>query len=188
MCKIKLIRKKDRRKMMPMKGYATIGLKPSILNKLQNLTDKYYPGMFLPSALIIMMNEIKRGYYSVEMYNLKIDFSGMYTSLTIRQDVKTWLKDNYDIYREEYIRKYKLRNFTQFAGIFMINMFESKAKTNQYTIKLKEADFLWLQEEYEKRKDEYKTKFGIYEFDKFADLFIREIFEKINLAKKILTT
>ena len=104
MCKIKLIRKKDRRKMMPMKGYATIGLKPSILNKLQNLTDKYYPGMFLPSALIIMMNEIKRGYYSVEMYNLKIDFSGMYTSLTIRQDVKTWLKDNYDIYREEYIR------------------------------------------------------------------------------------
>jgi hypothetical protein len=112
----------------------------------------------------------------------------MYTSLTIRQDVKTWLRENYDIYREEYIRKYKLRNFTQFAGIFMINMFESKAKTNQYVIKLKEADFLWLQEEYEKRKDEYRTKFGIYDFDKFADLFIREIFEKINLAKKILTT
>ncbi len=173
---------------MPTKGYATIGLKPSTLNRLQNLTDQYFPGMFLPSALIIMMNEIKRGHYSVEAHNLKLDFSGMYTSLTIRHDVKSWLKENYEIYKEEYMSKYKLRNFTQFAGIFMINMFESKAKTHQYLIKLKESDFLWLQDEYKKRREEYKAKFGIYEFDKFADLFIKEIFEKINLAKKILTT
>ncbi len=83
--------------------------------------------------------------------------------------------------------KYKLRNFTQFAGIFMINMFESKADTNRYLVKLKESDFLWLEEEYAKRKEEYRKKFGIYSFDKFADLFIKEIFEKINSAKKILT-
>jgi len=51
---------------MPGKGYATIGLKPSIVTKLQDMTDKYYPGMFLPSTLIIMMNEIDRGFYSVD--------------------------------------------------------------------------------------------------------------------------
>jgi len=173
--------------MMPTKGYATIGLKPSILNKLQNSTDEYYPGMFLPSALIIMMNEIKRGHYSVEMHNLKVDFSGVYTSLTIRMDVKTWLKENYEIHKEEYMRRYKLKNFTQFAGIFMINVFESKAKTNKFIIRLKEADFLWLEEEYEKRKEAYKKQFGTIDFDKFADLFIKELFEKLNQAKKILT-
>ena len=43
---------------MPTEGYATIGLKPAIFAKLQKLTDEYYPGMILPSALIIIMNEI----------------------------------------------------------------------------------------------------------------------------------
>ncbi len=172
---------------MPTKGYATIGLKPSVLSKLQKSTDEYYPGMFLPSALIIMMNEIKRGHYAVEMHDFKIDLSGMYTSLTIRLDVKTWLREKYEIHKDEYSFKYKLRNFTQFAGIFMINMFESKTDTHRYLIKLKESDFRWLEEEYEKRKEEYRKKFGIYGFDKFADLFIKEIFEKINSAKKILT-
>jgi hypothetical protein len=173
--------------MMPSKGYATIGLKPSVLTRLQKATDEYYPGMFLPSALIIMMNEIKREYYSVEMHDFKLDFSGMYTSLTIRLDVKLWLKEKYEIHKDEYSMKYKLRNFTQFAGIFMINMFESKTDTRRYLIKLKESDFLWLEDEYEKRKEEYKKKFGIYGFDKFADIFIKEIFERINSAKKILT-
>jgi hypothetical protein len=66
-------------------------------------------------------------------------------------------------------------------------MFESKTDTHRYLIKLKESDFLWLEDEYEKRKEEYKKKFGIYGFDKFADIFIKEIFERINSAKKILT-
>ena len=91
---------------MPSEGYATIGLKPSVLTKLQSATDEYYPGMFLPSALIIMMNEIKRGQYSVEMYNSKMDFSGVYTSLTVRLDVKTWLKENYEIHKDAYMSKY----------------------------------------------------------------------------------
>ena len=83
--------------------------------------------------------------------------------------------------------KYKLKNFTQFAGIFMINVFESKAKTNKFIVRLKEADFLWLEDEYNKRKEEYKKQFGTIDFDKFADLFIKELFEKLNQAKKILT-
>ena len=90
--------------------------------------------MFLPSALIIIMNEIKRGFYSAEMHPIKIDFSGGYTSLTIRADVKIWLKENYEILKEEYIEKYQIKNFTQFASLFMLNMFESKSKTNRYML------------------------------------------------------
>jgi hypothetical protein len=166
---------------MPSEGYATIGLKPAILTKLQISTDEYYPGMFLPSALIIIMNEIKRGFYSI-----KIDFSGEYTSLTIRADVIIWLKENYERLKEDYIEKYHINNFTQFASLFMLNMFESKSKTNRYIVKLKESDYLWLEEEYKKRIHEYKENYGIYNFDKFADHFIKDIFDKLNKAKNIL--
>lgn len=172
---------------MPSKGYATIGLKPAVLAKLQKDTDEFYPGMFLPSALIIMMNEIKRGYYSVEMHNIKADFSGVYTSLTIRSDIKTWLEGNYENMREEYVRKYMANSFTQFAGIFMLNTFESKAAAHNNIIKLKEADFRWLVEEYGKRKEEYKSKHGVYTFERFADIFLKELLDRVNAAKRILT-
>jgi tRNA(Met) C34 N-acetyltransferase TmcA len=172
---------------LPSQGYATIGLKPAVLAKLQKNTDEFYPGMFLPSALIIMMNEIKRGYYSVEMHNINADFSGLYTSLTIRSDVKSWLKGNYDNLKEEYDTKYKTSSYTQFAGILMLNMFESKAAAQDNVIRLKEADFRWLVEEYGKRKQDYKAKHGVYTFEQFADVFLKELLDKVNSAKKILT-
>ena len=171
---------------MPSQGYATIGLKPAILAKLQKDTDEFYPGMFLPSALIIMMNEIKRGYYSVEMHNINADFSGVYTSLTIRSDVKYWLEENYENLREEYDTKYKTNSYTQFAGIFMLNIFESKAAAQNNIIRLKEADFRWLVEEFGKRKQEYKAKHGVYTFEQFADVFLKELLDRLNAAKKIL--
>jgi hypothetical protein len=172
---------------VPSQGYATIGLKPAILARLQKDTDEFYPGMFLPSALIIMMNEVKRGFYSVEMHNIKADFSGRYTSLTIRSDVKTWLEENYEKLKDDYDRKYKANSFTQFAGAFMLNMFESKAAARDNVVRIKEADFRWLAEEYEKRKQEYRAKYGIQSFEQFADVFLRELFEKVNAAKKLLT-
>lgn len=171
---------------MPSQGYATIGLKPAILAKLQKDTDEFYPGMFLPSALIIMMNEIKRGYYSVEMHNINADFSGVYTSLTIRSDVKYWLGENYENLKEEYDTKYKTNSYTQFAGIFMLNIFESKAAAQNNIIRLKEADFRWLVEEFGKRKQEYKAKHGVYTFEQFADVFLKELLDRLNAAKKIL--
>jgi hypothetical protein len=167
---------------LPSQGYATIGLKPAILSKLQKDTNEFYPGMFLPSALII-----KRCYYSVEMHNINADFSGLYTSLTIRSDVKSWLEENYENLKEENDIKYKTNSFTQFAGIFMLNMFESKAAAQNNVIRLKEADFRWLVEEYGKRKQEYKAKHGIYTFEQFADVFLKELLDKVNAAKKILT-
>jgi len=172
---------------VPSKGYATIGLKPAVLAKLQKDTDEFYPGMFLPSALIIMMNEVKRGYYSVEMQNSKADFSGRYTSLTIRSDVKEWLEENYAKLQEEYERKYRAGSFTQFAGIFMLNTFASKAAAQGNMVRLKESDFRWLVDEYEKRKLEYKTKHGVQNFDQFADVFLRELLEKVNEARRVLT-
>jgi tRNA(Met) C34 N-acetyltransferase TmcA len=172
---------------VPSQGYATIGLKPAILTRLQKDTDEFYPGMFLPSALIIMMNEVKRGFYSVEMHNIKADFSGRYTSLTIRSDVKVWLEENYEKLKDDYDRKYKANSFTQFAGAFMLNMFESKAAAQDNVVKIKEADFRWLAEEYEKRKQEYRAKYGVQSFEQFADVFLKELLEKVNAAKKLLT-
>jgi hypothetical protein len=171
---------------LPSQGYATIGLKPAVLAKLQEDTDEFYPGMFLPSALIIMMNEIKRGYYSVEMHNVNADFSGLYTSLTIRSDVKSWLEENYENLKEEYDTKYKTNSYTQFAGIFMLNMFESKAAAQDNVIRLKEADFRWLVEEYGKRKQDYKTRYGVFTFEQFADVFLKELLDRLNAARKIL--
>ncbi len=52
--------------------------------------------MFLPSTLIIIMNEIKRGYYSVESHKIKLDLSGRYNTITIRSDVKEWLVENHE--------------------------------------------------------------------------------------------
>ena len=172
---------------MPSRGYATVGLKPAILGERQKITDEYYPGMFLPSTLIILMNEIKVGYYSVDLYNLKEDFSGRYTSLTLRSDVKAWLDDNYVNLKEEYYRKYRIRSFTQFASIFLLNVFESKRKSREYVIRLKGSDFSWLTEEYEKRKDEYKAKYSVYSFEQFADVFLKQLLERVNSARDILS-
>lgn len=172
---------------MPSQGYATIGLKPAILSKLQQITDEYYPGMFLPSALIILMNEIKRGYYTVDTYAIKEDFAGRYTSLTIRSDVKAWFDENFEKHKEDYNRKYRASSFTQFASYFMLNMFESKAKSQNYIVKLKEADFRWLEEEYQKRKQEYRQKYSVFTFDQFADVFLKELLAKVDEAKRVLT-
>ena len=172
---------------MPSKGYATIGLKPAILVKLEEETEKVYPGMFLPSALIMMMNEVNRGHYSVEMHPLKADFSGQYTSLTIRSDVKKWLEEKYTILKDEYDRKYKANSFTQFAGIFMLNLFKSKEAAQYNVVRLKEADFRWLVEEYEKRKQEYHSQYGVQTFEQFADRFLKDLFERFRTARKALT-
>ena len=172
---------------MPSKGYATIGLKPAILARLEEITDQRYPGMFIPSALIIMMNEVKRGYYSVGLHNIKEDFGGRYTSLTIRSDVKYWLDENYQKYKEDYYNKYRASSYTQFASYFMLNIFESKNESQNYVIKIKEADFKWLHDEYQKRKQEYRTKYSVCSYEQFADIFLKQLFDRVAQAKEVLT-
>ena len=69
----------------------------------------------------------------------------------------------------------------------MLNMFESKAVSQNNIIKLKDADFTWLISEYNQRKKEYETEYGVKSFERFADVFLKDLLERINSAKKILT-
>jgi hypothetical protein len=172
---------------VPGKGYSTIGLKPDLLTRLRHITDMYYPGMFLPSTLIIMMNEIKHGYYNVNLHNIKLDLSGRYSSITIRLDVDAWLKESYDELKEKYEEKYRVKCFTKFISYFLANLFESKLDAQNHVIRLKESDFEWLQEEYIKFKSSSKTKYETLTFEKFADVSLNELFKKIKLAMEILT-
>lgn len=172
---------------MPGNGYTTIGLKPDLIERLQNTTNTHYPGMFLPSTLIIMMNEVKRGYYSVSLHDLKLDPSGRYNSITIRLDVDDWLKKNYKELKLKYEQKYNVKCFTTFASYFLANLFESKNDAQNHVIRLKESNFEWLQEEYLKFKNDSELKYSIPTFEKFADGYLNELFNKIEAAKEILT-
>jgi len=169
---------------MPGKGYSTFGMKPVITTRLQEATDKSYPGMFLPSTLIIIMNEIKKEYYSVESHKIKLDLSGRYNTITIRSDVKEWLVENHEKLGKEYEERYGVKCFTKFVSYFIINMLESKSDAQNHSISLKESDFDWLHEEYKKQK---KNLEGISSFERFADSYINELLVKIKAAKEILT-
>ena len=169
---------------MPGKGYSTFGMKPAITTRLQEATDKSYPGMFLPSTLIIIMNEIKRGYYSVESHKIKLDLSGRYNTITIRSDVKEWLVENHEKLGNEYEERYNVKCFTKFVSYFIINMLESKSDAQNHSISLKESDFNWLQVEYKKQKNNLN---GVSSFERFADIYINDLFVKIKTAKEILT-
>ena len=172
---------------MPGKGYSTVGLKPTIISKLQEVTDKNYPGMFLPSTLIIMMNEVKRGYYSVESHNIRLDLSGHYNTITIRSDVQDWLNENYQKFSEVYEKKYGVKCFTKFASYFIVNLLESKFNSQNHSINLKESDFEWLQKEYQKQKNNSNHRDEVLSFERFADSYINNLFGKIKTAKEILT-
>jgi len=169
---------------VPGKGYSTVGMKPVITSRLQEATDKSYPGMFLPSTLIIIMNEVKKGYYSVESHKIKLDLSGRYNTITIRSDVKEWFVENHEKLGEEYEERYNVKCFTKFVSYFIINMLESKSNAQNHSISLKESDFNWLQEEYKKQKNNLQ---GVSGFERFADIYINDLLGKIKAAKEILT-
>ncbi len=172
---------------MPGKGYATIGLKPGTYTRLQSITDAFYPGMFLPSTLIMLMNEVKLGRYSIESHRMKIDTAGRYYTMTIRADVKDWLREKYDLHGKEYEARYKTKCFSNFVSYFLVNLFESKLNSQNNVIRLKESDFEWLQREYAVYKKDAKDRREVQTFEKFADSHINKIFEKIRTAKEILT-
>ena len=96
------------------------------MERLQQITDKNYPGMFLPSTLIIMMNEVKAERYTIHVHKLRLDLTGRYNTITIRSDIKEWLKSNYEENKEEYLELYNVKCFTRFVSYFIVNMIESK--------------------------------------------------------------
>ena len=172
---------------MPGKGYSTVGMKPAITTRLQEATDMNYPGMFLPSTLIIMMNEVKRGYFTVESHDIKLDLTGHYNTITIRSDVQSWLEENQEKLGEEYEQKYRAKSFTKFVSYFIINMLESKFESHNHSINLNGSHFEWLQEEYLKQKRNPEFSREVPSFERFVDMYINTLFDKIKAAKKILT-
>lgn len=172
---------------MPGKNYSTIGLKPSVMALLKSLTDRFYPGMFLPSTLIMLMNEVRLGYYSVEMRRLAVDLQGRYSTLTIRSDVKKWLEESYAAMSGEYSKKYGTKCFAHFVSYFLANLFESKFDSQNNIIKLKESDFEWLQREYQKHCKEAKRRSDRMTFERFADTYINDLLRKVKAARELLT-
>ena len=131
---------------MPGKGYSTIGVKPAVMEKLQQITDKNFLGMFLPSTLIIMMNEVKAGRYTIHAHKLRLDLTGRYNTITIRSDIKEWLKSSYEENKEEYLELYNVKCFTRFVSYFLVNMIESKNDLENNALKMNEGDFKWLRD------------------------------------------
>ncbi|MDA0756125.1 MAG: hypothetical protein O2864_02305 [Crenarchaeota archaeon] len=171
---------------MPGKGYSTIGVKPSLMEKLQQMTDKNYLGMFLPSTLIIMMNDVKAGRYTIHAHKLRLDLTGRYNTITIRSDVKEWLKSSYEENKEEYLELYNAKCFTKFVSYFIVNIIESKNDLENTMLKIKENDFKLLHNEYKKRRrtiPKYKT----VSFEQFMNEFVSEIIEKVRTARVVLT-
>ena len=169
---------------MPGKGYSTIGLKPDVLSRLEGLTERFYPGMFLPSTMIILMNEVKRGYYSVESHRIRTSMSGRYSTMTIRSDIKEWLKENHDSLADDYEKRYGAKCFANFVSYFLVNLFESKIDSQGNMIRLKESDFKWIQEAYKKQQGE--EGMPKQSFERFADEYIKDILKRISMAKEIL--
>ena len=171
---------------MPGKGYSTIGVKPAVMERLQQITDKNYPGMFLPSTLIIMMNEVKAERYTIHAHKLRLDLTGRYNTITIRSDIKEWLKSNYEENKEEYLELYNVKCFTRFVSYFIVNIIESKNDLENNALKMNEGDFKLLHDEYKKRR-KTTAKYRTVNFEQFVDGFVSEIIEKVRIARKVLT-
>lgn len=168
---------------MPSVGYSTVGLKPCIMTRLHEVTDRFYPGMFHPSTLIIMMNEVKLGRYSVQSHRIMLDLSGDYKTLTIRSDVGNWLRGNYRTLGEQYKLEYPVKSFASFVNYFLGNLFESKLDAQRNVIRLEESEFEWLWREYNKQSNSESMT-----FERFADSYINELLYKVKAARELLST
>lgn len=176
---------------MPGKGYCTLGLKPSIWSLLSGITDVFYPGMFLPSTLIILMNEVNLGRYTVKLHRQRLDLTGKYNTLTIRADIKEWIDQNYKDHKEAYADKYHTKSYSQFVAYFLANLFESKFASQGGIIRLTESDFEWLYAEYNAHKATAKAQGHtntVQTFDRFADMYVNDVLRKMRTAKEVLAT
>ena len=171
---------------MPGKGYSTIGVKPAVMEKLHQITDRNYLGMFLPSTLIIMMNEVKAGRYTIHTHKLRLDLTGRYNTITIRSDIKEWLKSSYEENKEEYLELYNVKCFTKFVSYFLVNMIESKNDLENNVLKMKENDFKLLHDEYKKRR-RTTPRYKMMNFEQFVNEFVSEMIQKVKTARAVLT-
>ncbi len=173
---------------MPKNGYSTLGLKPNALSLLESLTDTFYPGMFLPSTLIMLMNEVRRGSYQVGMHPVSVSRSGRYKTLTIRSDVREWLEEMYAENSAAYKKRYNTKCFAHFVSYFVANVFKSKFEAQHNVIKLKESDFKWLHAEYQKHRKAEEGSYDTSSFERFADSYVNDLLGRVKAAREMLAT
>ena len=171
---------------MPKNGYSTLGLKPGTLSLLGSLTDTFYPGMFLPSTLIMLMNEVRRGSYQVSMHPVQVSRSGRYKTLTVRSDVREWLEETYEENSAAYKSRYHTKCFAHFVSYFVANLFKSKFEAQHNVIKLKESDFTWLHDEYQKHRKAEGDPYDTSSFERFADSYVNDLLGKVRAAREML--
>lgn len=172
---------------MPKSGYSTLGLKPGTFSLLESLTDTFYPGMFLPSTLIMLMNEVRRGSYHVGMRPVQVSRSGHYKTLTIRSDVRKWLEETYEENSAAYKKRYHTKCFAHFVSYFVANLFRSKFEAQSNVINLKESDFKWLHDEYQKHRRSGKGSYDTSSFGRFADSYVNDLLGKVRAAREMLS-
>ena len=163
---------------MPRIGFATIAIKPITNERLQKMTNQMH-SMFIPSTLIMLMNEIRNGEYNIHSHRLSLDLSGNYISITIRDDVNEWLEKKFKEFAKEYEEKYQIKRFTKFVNYFILNMLESKIDSKIQSVNLNQFNFVWLQKEYQKQK---KNLQGLT-FEEFTNIYISNLFSKIDRKK-----
>ena len=112
--------------------------------------------------------------------------TGRYNTITIRSDIKEWLKNSYEENKEEYLELYNVKCFTRFVSYFLVNMIESKNDLENNALKMNESDFKWLRDEYKKRR-KTTAKYKTVNFEQFVDGFVSEIIEKVRTARAVLT-
>jgi len=159
---------------MPKKGFFSISVKPVTIEKLQKLTDTVHT-MFVPTTLVMMMNEIENGNYAIHSHKLGLDLSGTNVVITIRADVYEWLGKNFSKFAGEYEKKYQVKQFkfTKFVNYFILNVLESKYDSQSQSVDLDDSNFDWLQ-------SEYKNNLQDISFEDFTNIYIRDLFTKIE--------
>ena len=161
---------------MPRVGFATIALKPITNEKLQKMTNQMH-SMFIPSTLIMLMNEIRNGEYNIHLHRISLDLPGNYISITIRDDVNEWLEKKFKEFAKDYEEKYQIKRFTKFVNYFILNILESKIDSKIKSINLNQFNFAWLQKEYQKQNLQSLT------FEEFTNNYISNLFSKIDKEK-----
>ena len=160
---------------MPREGYTTIDIKPATSKKLQKMTELMQTA-FVPTTLIMLMNEIRNEKYDIRLYRFSSELPGNYTSLTIRVDVTDWLWEKFREFGKEYEKKYNVKHFTKFVNYFILNVIESKIDYENKSINLIDSNFNWLQKEYQKHEMNLT-------FENFANVYLNNLFSDIDKQK-----
>jgi hypothetical protein len=157
-----------------------------LAEQIELLIDEIYHGHTFATAINTMKQDVREGRFKVTLHD--IDYpSGppkrgkRFASISVRDDVIEWFKDEMKKHGEEYQVKYGKAAGTRlgpFAVRLLMNMLLSKKEQSDLVLRLKPDDYGWLREQFEKSKDKY----GVDTFEQFLPLFVRDCVRKARTA------